>query len=230
MADDPKKTADEAAAAAKAKAEADAAAAAKKDGQTDGDGEGGELARVFSKDGDKTETAPKATDLKVTVPEDLKHLIGATDDYVTVAREAGLTQAQLDKVMATQLDRVKSAAQEADQEAERLALDWERDLRADPKLGGANFKASIDTAETGARALGGAALAVKLAKHLKGEERIDGPSLVRAFHMVGLRQAEDKLGLQGGSGAADPLAGKSRDERRLAKRYGGSEGNKTART
>jgi hypothetical protein len=159
--------------------------------------EGGELANVYDEDGTEKskEKAPeKGGVLKLSAPEDLKDLVGDLADYVKVASEAGLTQQQLDKVMAVHFDRVKAAAESTDKESERIGLEWKRDLMSDPKLGGANLKQTLSVAERGARALGGSALAVKLVQHLKGEDVIDGPTLIRAFHMAGLSQSEDRLG------------------------------------
>lgn len=166
--------------------------------------EGGELARALDDDGNKDKKGPEkasdkkpTVDLKLSVPDDLKDLVGDAADYVAAAKEAGITQEQLDKLMTVQWDRVKAAAQEADDEAERLSLGWKTDLRADPKLGGANLKQTMQVAERGARAVGGAAFARAVAKHLNGEDPIDGAALVRALYRVGLSMNEDRIGFQG---------------------------------
>jgi hypothetical protein len=165
-----------------------------------------ELAGLFD-EGDKDKGAKKtgeeksadkgAADLKVTVPDDLKDVFGDPADFVKLAKEEGLTQKQLDRVMAVQFDRVKAALQGNEESTERTTLEWKRDLRSDSKLGGANLPETMRVAERGARALGGSMLAVKLAKHFRGEESIDGPTLIRAFHMAGLAQNEDRIGDRG---------------------------------
>lgn len=197
--------------------------AAPADGEKKGQGGakdgGGELADVFDQPGEKgkEEPAAKGGDLKLSVPDDLKDLFGKPDDYVAAAREAGLNQQQLDKVGAVLFDRVKAAAQEGDQEAERISLEWRRELMGDQKLGGAKLKETMLTADRGARALGGAALAIAVAKHLKGEEVIPGPMLIRALHLAGLDQNEDRLGERGQVPTTD--ANLTPEQRRMHKRY-----------
>ncbi len=214
---------------AKEKADGDAAAKAKADekekkGQSGADDKGGELAQVFDddeKDGAKGKEAPPskkgdATELKVSVPDDLKDLFPAkkVEAYLAWAREEGLTQKQLDGWMARHADDVRAAVQDANAHMERSRLDVKRELMSDPKLGGANLKQTLQTAERGARALGGSSLAVKLLKHVRGEETIDGATLVRAFHMAGLEIQEDRLGDQGRKPASkDDDAGLTPDER-----------------
>jgi hypothetical protein len=174
-----------------------------KEGQSEADDKGGELANVFaedSKDKGEKKPEPKAGDLKLSIPDDLKDLVGKVEDYLGAAREEGLTQKQLDRFMAVHFDRVKAAAQEADSAKERGRLETRRELMSDPKLGGQNLAQTMQVAERGARALGGSALAVALARHLKGEETIPGPALVRAFHMAGLEMNEDRLGGPGEKG------------------------------
>jgi hypothetical protein len=186
--------------------------------ETKSEDKGGELAGVFDDDKkdkskeEKPSEAP-ASDLKLTVPNDLKDLFGKPDDFVTAAKGAGLTQKQLDAVMAVHFDRVKAAVQSAEQGREKARLETRRELLADPKLGGANLQKTMQVAERGARALGGSALAVKLAKHLRGEETIDGLTLVRAFHMAGLESSEDRLGGSGDARKKDDDANLTPEER-----------------
>lgn len=179
-----------------------------------------ELADVFDdKPADPKPEKPEkpAGDLKLSVPDDLKDLVGKVDDYVAAAREEGFTQKQLDRFMAVHFDRVKAAAQSAGQEKERIRLETKRELMADKALG-RDLKAAMTTAEKGARALGGSTLAAALARAIRGEESISPAMLVRAFHMAGLANSEDHLGERGNG--VDRLAGMSAEERRITKRYG----------
>ena len=206
---DAEKAAAEAKAASDAKAKADADAKSKVDAaakekgkqgdddRSDADDAGGELAGVFDGDdkGKKSEEpAPKGGELKLSIPKEVAPLVGDGKDYLAAAREAGLSQQQLDRFMSVQFDRVKAAAQEADQQREKMFLETRRALAGDRELGGVKLKETMLVAERGARALGGSVLAAKLARHLTGEEVMDGASLVRAFHMAGLELKEDRLG------------------------------------
>jgi hypothetical protein len=167
------------------------------------DDDPGELGTIFDdpkdKGADGKEKAPeKAADLKFNAPDDLKELFGDGKDYLAFAKEHGLDQKKLDALTALQADRMKAAIQESEQEAEKMSLEWRRDLASDAKLGGAKLSETMRVAERGARALGGSTLAVALAKHLRGEDVIPGPMLVRALHMAGLAQNEDRIGERGG--------------------------------
>jgi hypothetical protein len=201
-----KAAADKAAADVKAQADADAKAKAKAGAGDDG---GDDLAKVFE-EGDKGKG--KADDkgglaLSLKVPDDLKDYLGddSAQVYAKKAQDLGLDQKQLQGLadLNFEMTRQRQAAleQENKREADEVTLAWKRELMTDPQIGGAKLKESIAVAQRGARALGGTALAVKLAQHLRGEEIIDGPTLIRAFHMAGLAQGEDRLG---GTGEAKP--------------------------
>lgn len=232
-----KAAAEKAAADAKAKADADAKAAADK-AAADAATKAGDLAQVFDDDPEKAaadkaaadkaaaDAAAKAGgDLSLKVPDDLKDRV--TEDiskaYLAKAKELGVTQKQLQGLADLNFDLTRQQQTafdaESDRERDELRLSWKRDLMTDPQLGGAKLKASMALAERGARALGGSALAVKLAQHLRGEEVIDGPTLVRAFHMAGLSVSEDTLGGGGEGAGKDGDAGLSPQEKEFKRMH-----------
>lgn len=210
-----KAAADKAAAEAKAKADAEAKAAAGKGSSTDDGGD--DLADVFSGGGDdkgKGKAAGKGgVELSLKVPDDLKGEISddVVNGFLAHAKESGFTQEQLQKWADFEFELARDEKESSRVQREQTRVEWERELMADPQIGGAKMRESLEVAKRGARALGLDPRA--LVAHVRNEKHIDGPTLIRAFHMAGLAQSEDRLGGTGEGKPKDEDAGLSPSER-----------------
>jgi hypothetical protein len=147
------------------------------------------------------------TEIDFTVPDSLKESM--TDDVKKafinrandIARHENLKPSQVRAVLQglveLQGDLTASASSEAntaaEREAEEMVLSWKREIAQDPQLGGQRYTSSMVLAEDGARRLGGHVGAVAFLRHLRGEEVIPGPLLVRMFHLAAATMKEDRI-------------------------------------
>lgn len=147
------------------------------------------------------------TEIDFEVPETLKErltddvkkmLIGRARDIARIENiPPNKVQAILQGLVEAQGELTASAESEAEKAeqdaAEELVLAWKREIASDPQLGGAKYTSSMVLAEDGARRLGGHVGAVAFLRHLRGEEVMPGPLLVRMFHLAGATMKEDRI-------------------------------------
>jgi hypothetical protein len=126
---------------------------------------------------------------------------GYVDRAKEVARREGIqpkhAQALLQELANFNFDLTRSQIAEAETKAEQdrgeRALAWKREVATDPILGGTRFTSTMSQAEDGARKLGGHAATVAFIRHMRGEEVIPGPMLVRMFHLAAATMREDRI-------------------------------------
>lgn len=150
---------------------------------------------------------PEKLELSLTVPEHLKDRVSADqvklyiDRARDIARREGVpaakAQAFLQELANLNFDLAASQDTEAvtqqEQQAQELVLAWKREIATDPQLGGTRYTQTMVDAEDGARRLGGHALAVAFIRHLRGEEVMPGPMLVKAFQLAAATMREDRI-------------------------------------
>lgn len=156
-----------------------------------------------------TETKPELVDDKWE-PAKVEGLTRDPADFGaarTAFKEAGLTKAQAQKMVELSDKLAKVATENQAKAAEKWLADRRADhlaeIQKDPKLGGANFKKTQETARSAVKALGGPELAKTLV-----EAGLDNhPVIVRAFEKAGRLMAEDTVNgtvTDGGVAVGDP--------------------------
>ena len=168
--------------------------------------------------GTETPAAPVSEEAKPAAPElpekyeltglpDGAEIDGAlAEGYTGALREAGLTQAQADKLtpfLASKMQEMQSASLKAWQATNEQ---WVSAVKADPDIGGAKLPQSLAAASRAIDAFGGPALRSALSLTGAG----NNPAVVKAFVEIGKAMADD-MKFVSGKGTAnaantDPMA------------------------
>lgn len=135
------------------------------------------------------------------------------DNFTATCREAGLTKAQAEKVLAWQKEKLLEAENNTQQQTEIALKSWETEIRSDPEFGGIRYKRTIADARNALQAFDADGSLRNLLIETHGQFE---PSVVRFMSRVGRAIAEGQMIVAG-----DGSQGK---EASLAERFYGQDG------
>lgn len=127
------------------------------------------------------------------------------DNFTATCREAGLTKAQAERVLAWQKEKLLEVENNTQQQTEMALKSWETELRADPEFGGIRYKRTIADARNALQAFDADGSLRNLLIETHGQFE---PSVVRFMSRVGRAIAEGQMVIvgDGGQGKEAPLA------------------------
>lgn len=144
---------------------------------------------------DSQDAAPQAPEAYKfeNLPEGYTLDEAAAAEWSTTFKDLGLSQEQVDKLVAADAKR-SSAQSEAMQQqiadAHRQQVgEWIAQVKADPEIGGAKFAENVEIARNAIKAYG----SPELSQLLKDTGLGSHPALLKAFHKAGLELGEGKL-------------------------------------
>lgn len=172
------------------------------------DTKGGDNAAGAS-DQAKAKSGDASGEYKVTAPEGVKVDESRLTKFTEWAKGKGLSAQQASDALAFYVDQQKAD----NAELEQLNDTWGKELKADPKFGGANYDANKALAEKALVRFGGKALSDRLQALGIGNL----PELVKAFAAVGAAIKEDTAAVDTAPKGGEPKPGDPKT--RLSKRY-----------
>ena len=128
------------------------------------------------------------------------------DSFNARAKEAGLSQAQYQKIVEGEIRRGRAAIQEAVAGYQRRIDDWATDTKADKEMGGTDLKENLSVAVKALDTYGSPALRALFdtpsAKNPTGLGLGNHPEIIRLLHRVGRQLQEEGNLVSGDSGDA----------------------------
>lgn len=121
------------------------------------------------------------------LPEGMEVDQALADKFEPIAKEAGLTNDQVNKIAPVIAEHLQDMAEKQTEAWQNTVEKWGEELKADPEFGGAKFNDNVEIAKKAINQFGGE----ELTKALEETGMGNHPALVKFAHAVGKAIGED---------------------------------------
>jgi hypothetical protein len=134
------------------------------------------------------ETKPEPIEYKFTTPEGLEMNQVALDSFIPIMQKLGISQEDAQALVDVQSNISLEAKKAHETAVETARESWVKEITADPELGGEKLKETLHIANQGLQKVG----VEEFTKLLTDTGLGDHPAVIRAFHKIGLMNADDQ--------------------------------------